>query len=51
MKCAFRLRCEPPLIMLSRIATSDGEMKGWWLASENQNKKLDFCASCNLTKW
>ena len=27
-KCAFRLNLNPPSIMLSRIATSDGDIRG-----------------------
>ena len=28
MKCAFRLRCDPPVIMLSKTAPSDGDISG-----------------------
>lgn len=38
MKCAFKLRCDPPLIMLSKTAASEGEIRGWCLASINHDK-------------
>lgn len=35
-KWAFRLSSLPPSIMLSRTATSAGDIRGWWLASGNR---------------
>ena len=43
-KWALRLSCLPPSIMLSRTATSAGDIRGWWLASGNMKDKLrDRC--------
>ena len=43
MKCAFRLRYPPPLIIQSRMASSDGEIFGWSLESDIYKQKAVMC--------